>query len=303
MQLIEEFRKKVEGVNVLVTHPGSAHRDDFLVTCMMIYLCRVIVHRREPDYNDIQDPWIMVVDVGGQYNPDTLLFDHHHLDNRETCALHMFLDYLGVLDKMREVFSWVDVTAWLDADGPYHTAQRLGISSKVLFQLMSPIEAAILDEFGRRRQLLPGDSLYEIMSHIGQAHLEYIDKYNERLIWLKENAAIEQIDENIRAIVIKETKLTEPGLAMDAYRASISQRGDIAVSVTPDPRGSGRTIYRFADHKRIDLSKAESDPRVLFAHKGGFILKTKPNIKLKDVYELIRMSIIPKGDHEQSSNS
>ena len=298
MKLIEELRKKVEGVDVLVTHPGASHRDDFLVTCMMIYLCRVTVYRREPNYKDIQDPWIMVVDVGGQHNPDTLLFDHHHLDNREICALHMFLDYLGILDKMREVFSWVDVTAWLDADGPYLTAQRLGISPKVLFQLTSPIEVAILDEFGRRRRLLAGDSLYEIMHIIGQANLEYIEKYSERLAWLKENAIIEQIDEDIRAIVIKDPKLSEPGLAMGAYRASIPRRGDIAVSVTPDARGSGRTVYRFADHKRIDMSRVEGDPRTLFVHKGGFILKTKPNIKLKDVYELIRMSIIPKGSHE-----
>ena len=42
----------------------------------------------------------------------------------------------------------------------------------------------------------------------------------------------------------------------------------------PDRRGDGYGIGRYEDHPKLDFSRVEGEPDVLFAHKTGFMCKT-----------------------------
>jgi len=61
----------------IITHPGSAHKDDFLACSVLVHLHEVPILRREPTEEDLNDPGICVVDVGGRHEPELKNFDHH----------------------------------------------------------------------------------------------------------------------------------------------------------------------------------------------------------------------------------
>jgi acetyl esterase/lipase len=61
----------------------------------------------------------------------------------------------------------------------------------------------------------------------------------------------------------------------------------IAMSVSHDRRDDGLALYRFDDDPRIDLHRLAGDPRVLYAHPGGFSTKTKERVAWDVVEELI----------------
>ena len=50
-------------MKAILTHPGSAHKDDFLACCLLVARHGVPVWRRDPTDEDLADPRIVVVDV------------------------------------------------------------------------------------------------------------------------------------------------------------------------------------------------------------------------------------------------
>ena len=85
-------------IQLIVTHPGGAHKDDFLACCLLAHLHGVPIERREPTASDLADPLICVVDVGGDHNPDLNNFDHHQFprDADPLCAFSLVLHHLGL---------------------------------------------------------------------------------------------------------------------------------------------------------------------------------------------------------------
>ena len=52
-------------IELILTHPGGAHKDDFLACCILAHLHGVTIHRREPTEDDLSTPDTCVVDTGG----------------------------------------------------------------------------------------------------------------------------------------------------------------------------------------------------------------------------------------------
>ena len=79
----------------IVSHPGSAHKDDFLsVSVLLATLKQAEVFRREPTEEDLNDPDTYVVDVGLELTPERHNFDHHQ-DRSLPCAFHLVMQHLG----------------------------------------------------------------------------------------------------------------------------------------------------------------------------------------------------------------
>jgi 2,4-dienoyl-CoA reductase-like NADH-dependent reductase (Old Yellow Enzyme family) len=51
----------------ILTHPGGAHKDEFLACCLLLAENEVPIVRREPTPEDLADPATAVVDVGALY--------------------------------------------------------------------------------------------------------------------------------------------------------------------------------------------------------------------------------------------
>ena len=62
----------------IVVHPGIFHADD---VCVVAYLrllgCLAPVERRTPSQEEMEDPTVLVADVGGRYEISAFNFDHH----------------------------------------------------------------------------------------------------------------------------------------------------------------------------------------------------------------------------------
>ncbi len=72
----------------------------------------------------------------------------------------------------------------------------------------------------------------------------------------------------------------DPVLALEDHcraleAVSTGTRGKVAVTVTRDDRGQGLCLFRRNDDPRVDFSRLEGHEGVVFAHKGGFVAKTK----------------------------
>ena len=82
----------------IVTHPGSAHKDDFLATCVLISKYGAPVYRRDPAPEEIDDPSVALVDIGGSDDASRSNFDHHQYPRQHapSCALSLVLEALGL---------------------------------------------------------------------------------------------------------------------------------------------------------------------------------------------------------------
>jgi len=63
--------------------------------------------------------------------------------------------------------------------------------------------------------------------------------------------------------------------------------GGFAVVASHDDRGPGWSCVQFDGNTTMDTRRVAKDPRVLFAHKGGFIMKTKDELSIEEVVKLI----------------
>ena len=116
-------------ITEIITHPGGAHKDDFLACCLIAHLHRAPITRREPSPEDLDDPHTAVIDVGGIHDPALQNFDHHQFprDHPPVCALTLVLQSLDVYDEALLLCDWLPTAEYLDTRGPNDTATWLGI--------------------------------------------------------------------------------------------------------------------------------------------------------------------------------
>ncbi|MEM6602347.1 MAG: MYG1 family protein, partial [Verrucomicrobiota bacterium] len=113
----------------IITHPGSAHKDDFLACCLLIARFPVTIQRREPGEQDLADPATAVVDIGLRHQPELANFDHHQFprDHVPTCSLSLVLQYFDLYGDARRFCEWLEPAEWFDCRGAVDTAHYLGV--------------------------------------------------------------------------------------------------------------------------------------------------------------------------------
>ena len=170
-------------MKAIVTHPGSAHKDDFLACCLLISRHVVPVSRRDPSEEDLADPEIAVVDVGGEHDPEKGNFDHHQFpaDHDPVCALSLVLQDLGLYDDARKFCEWLEPAEWFDTRGPFQTAKWMGVERGVMNKLNSPVDITLLRRFAQKRELGPGDPVWEVMRMVGEDLVMFLRTLRERV--------------------------------------------------------------------------------------------------------------------------
>ncbi len=268
-------------VSQIVTHPGSAHKDDFLAVCLLIAKYRVPVSRRAPTSAELLDPSVCVVDVGDEHCAERMNFDHHQLprDHVPTCSISLVLRHLGLDEDARLLCGWLECAEWLDVRGPQKTAEWLGVATAVLDRLSSPVDLSLLRRFGRCSELSPGEPLYEVMRYVGEDLIDYLTTARGRIDLIGERATLWRLEargEVFEALFVPRTEPlpADPSGDTEQYVrvAGLSER--VAAIVYPDSRSTGFGIARFDDHPKLDFCRVAAEPDVRFAHKSGFLCKT-----------------------------
>lgn len=278
-------------IETILTHPGGAHKDEFLACSLLLAVYPAAILRREPAPEDLANPSIAVIDVGHAHQPELNNFDHHQLpkDHPPTCSLSLVLQHLGLYGDARQFCEWLEPAEWFDCRGPVSTAQWLGANPDLLNKLNSPIDITLLRRFALAKRLEPGQPLWEIMRMIGEDLLNYVRSLRERIDFIGQHSEVWTLDlpgGPARVLFLPRTDPLpeEPSMGMDAFIKTRELEGIVAL-VYPDRRGNGYGLSRFHDNPRLDFTRVADHPKVHFAHARGFVAKTSVTdpLQLRDL--------------------
>jgi hypothetical protein len=275
----------VSVIHTILTHPGGAHKDDFLAACVLAAEHSAPIVRREPTDADLDDPGVAVVDVGGRHEPARANFDHHHFDRAHppTCALSLVLDHLGLYAEAKALCDWLEPAEYFDSRGPKKTAEWLGVPRRAIAQLHSPIDVTFLRRFAATTALAPGDTLYEAMRFVGEDLLDYLRTARSRLAEVRTHVERWTLpmesstgSEDVQVVFLPRDSgvLDEPSSALASYVRAEKLTDVVVALVYPDRRGEGYGISRYEDHPALDFTRVAAEPDVHFAHASGFVCKT-----------------------------
>lgn len=285
-------------IQSIVTHPGGAHKDDFLACSLLAHLHGVPIQRREPNDEDLANPATCVVDVGGAHAPELNNYDHHQFprDAPPLCALSLVLQSMGLYEDALAFCAWLRPAEWLDTLGPNETAKLMKIPRTALGELNSPLDITLLNRFAGHTELKPENPIYQVMCMVGEDIVTYLRTLRTRLDYLKEHLQcwmIETDSEPIQALFLEksDTISDDPSFGIYAFIESEGKESQIQALVYPDRRGDGYGLTRYNDSQRLNFSQIESLDDVRFAHKRGFVAKVSATdpVRLK---ELLKQAVV-----------
>lgn len=283
-------------MKAVLTHPGSAHKDDFLACCLLVARYQIPIWRRDPEAADLADPGILVVDIGGEHEPDRGNFDHHQFpaDHPPICSLSLVLKHFEIYEDARAFCEWLEPTEWFDSRGPFATADWLGVERSLVNRFSSPVDITLLRRFAQKREHQPGEVIWEMMRMIGEDLFMYLRTLRERIDYVAEHARIFEVGEGAAAVRLLYMPRTDPmpddpsaGLAR--YLDQVGQK--VEGLIYPDRRGAGYGLSRHEDSERLDFTRIAGEPDVHFAHARGFVAKTSAT-ELDRLLELARKAVV-----------
>lgn len=279
----------------IIVHRGQVHLDELVACAFALALAYppgspVLppVFRREPTEEELEDPCVLVLDVGGRHEPELNNFDHHQRAREEPaeCAASLLLAHRAprVLEQLHQLTGWFEAMTIVDVRGPYAYAQSRGYPG-FPFELAGALEAPIKELFERYEQEQPVHrQLVELLWKVGFQHLQFLQGRQEALAAMDREARLVDV-QGVPGVVY----LARDVSAMNLWRET--KHPELAFSITIDERGEGLSLYRFNDDPRLDFSRLEGDPRMLFVHKGGFIAKTR-QVDLREAQELVARALV-----------
>lgn len=255
------------GVRRIVVHAGLAHVDD-IMACSLAYAFGVphdaVIERRNPTAEELKDVHTLVLDVGGVHDPAHLDFDHHQRARTEPpkCAFKLLGEWLGVDAELATLFPWYIAWNLVDVCGPFAVARSLGVAADALAGFIAnPLGDWVIRRFADDPTL---------RRKIPLALANGIDL--TRRCWRAMGAKIVR-REIVGLPVLDMTKCLTEEISR-CSEAFIRQEKPACI-ITGDTRGTGLTVLRCTDDPRLDFAQCVGKPYTLFAHPGGFILKTR----------------------------
>ena len=268
-------------IKTIITHPGGAHKDDFLACSVLLSNHSVYIFRRDPTEQELEDPEVAVVDIGHQHDPELNNFDHHQLprDHEPTCALSLVLQKFEIYEDTKEFCSWLETTEWFDCRGPHDTAEWLGVDREAMAKLNSPLDVTMFQAFAKQKEHHPGEPVWEVMKMMGTDLVQYVTGLRGRINQVAKIEEFWDLGQGEDMIKVAFVPRTEPeveeasgGLAWRIKELGLEE--EVVAVVYPDSRGGGYGMRRYDDNLALDFSQLSEEPDVHFTHNRGFIAKT-----------------------------
>jgi hypothetical protein len=268
-------------IDAIITHPGSAHKDELLACALLLVEHPVAIYRRDASAEDLNNPHICVIDTGGRHDPSHNNYDHHqfHPKSKPSCSVSLIFEALGLYEDALKFLDWVEPVEWFDCRGPGHTAEWLGVDRRALSRLNSPLDGAVLRAFSKSSELLPGNFLWETLRMIGEDILGFVRGLRRQLCYLAEHTEVWEIEQdgNVFKILFLprgENLPEEPTLGIGRFIEEHSNGREIIATVYPDRRSGGYGLARYRDNYQVDFRRLEDAHDVHFTHASGFLAKT-----------------------------
>jgi hypothetical protein len=280
----------------ILTHPGSAHKDEFLACCLLLAVHEAPVLRREPTPADLDNPSMAVVDVGGEDNAARGNFDHHQFpkDHPPVCSLSLVLMDLGLYDEARKYCDWLEVAEWFDTRGPVETAAWLGVERELLAKLNSTVDLTLLRRFAGMSEIRPGEPMWEVMRWVGADLIGYLRSLREKLNEIARLSEIWEMDDfRVLFLPRAENFSDDASAGLARYAAGLPEEKRVIAMVYPDRRGGGFALSRYNDDLGMDFTRISAEGDVHFAHARGFVAKTSAT-DLGRIRDLLAMSRVAR---------
>jgi hypothetical protein len=274
----------------IVTHPGEPHRDDLYASAFLLAMYPdATLYRRDATPEDLSSHDVIVVDQGGQHDPLANNFDHHQMVNdplhpENPCAFTLVAQhFLGLTkEEQEELWPWARALSIMDNYGPYCLAKVYGGSDPDLVYALAvpPGEGFMLSQFRDTPVLLPhpmdseGCLVREMLEELGHSLIQQATEYKE----LRDKDWTPSLFKDGLAVYDRELSFMEKKF-VNTFLAKVNASSHEVVAVAShDDRGDGWSMIRFDDHPNFNTKPLQDDERVLFAHNGGFILKTNERL-------------------------
>ena len=292
----------------IITHGGNAHLDDFVAcaeamaakfwnspagTTLEDVMENTTIERRDPTDAELDDPHVLVLDVGRVHAAKKNDFDHHQFERgSRRCAMTLFaesvqLDHDISLDAfMAKAYPWYNTRAAMDAIGPFAVAKEQGIEWTTVASFLGPFEDIVLKQFENSAP----EERARIVAPLAKDILRKFDAKGRVDSKMKVHAFIRldagaeaSDDEKVVALDFTECDPED----VDATSSMFLALEPDGIAVFRNKRGPGYAILRINDDPRLDLSKLAGRPEVAFAHNGGFYATTKEPVDVGTLAGLV----------------
>lgn len=295
----------------MITHGGNAHLDD-VMACAIVLVNRawgslenghtatveaaladacegVVIERRDPTEDELADPHVLVLDVGGRYEPELGNFDHHQLPRgAKESAMSLYAASIGLPNGnfdgtaeyepdsaeypcdslasfLEDAYPWFRTRVMLDACGPFATARGNGVEWSVVEKFLGPLEDVVLGMFESAEPEARVDVVRPLAEMVLRRHAAW-----ERVITRMKYDRPRWGDGDFTIADFTKAASADVEACSDMFTRHVD-----GVAVFHDDRGEGLALLRLRDDPRIDFTRVKDDPEVAFCHNGGFIVKTK----------------------------
>ncbi len=262
---------------LIITHPGSAHFDE--VTAISLILAvnsntEFSIERREPSQAELDNTSAWVVDTGNRHDPEKRNFDHHQsLDC--PAAFVLVAEYLGLLSTL-SVMPWWHFKDFVDRIGPVRSSQEYQAGDDLVNR--NPVENWLVDRFASEPQAsLP------MLKSFGTHIIEYACRLEKQIDLWKTSSRL--IIDGVPAMIGE----TRESFGLEEFRRLDENPPDIVISL--DRRSEGWRLYRY-DGAPVDFSLISNSPEIEFAHKSGFLAKTKDRLSIDALIALVSNAIV-----------
>lgn len=264
---------------MIITHPGSAHFDE--ITAISLILAQFAdtefqVERREPSQTELGDSRVWVVDTGNRYEPEKRNFDHHQsLDCPASFVL--IAEYLG-LTHILSVMPWWHFKDMVDRVGPVRASAKFNAGDDLVNR--NPIENWLVDQFVSD----PQGSL-PLLKSFGTHIIGDGSRLKKQIDFWKASRRV--VIAGVPAMIGE----TRESYGLEEFRRLDENPPDIVISM--DRRSDGWRLYRY-EGAPVDFSKIANDPEIEFAHKSGFLAKTRERLTIDKLVSLVSRAVIRK---------
>lgn len=265
----------------LITHSGSAHFDDVTAVSLVLAVnddTDYHIERREPTLEELENPDTWVIDIGNRHEPEKRNFDHHQ--SLECPASFVLVaDYLGLTERL-SIMPWWNFKDEVDRFGSRNTSTKFNAGDDLINR--NPVEdwLAVRFEFDIEKTT-------PLLKSFGNYLIEEAEKLKNQIEMLHNS---NRLDISGVPAVISETRET---IGLEEYRRLEDDPPDIVIS--RDRRDDGWRIFRYEDTP-VDLTLISDDYRVSFAHKTGFLAKTRDRLSVDELKDLIGKAVVRKDE-------
>lgn len=255
----------------IVTHGGQAHVDETLACALLAHCATVPIFRRNPTPEELEDRMVVVLDIGGIYDPAKNNFDHHQGGEavEGKTSLRLLLEHIFPYEPLDDVFPWLKTVDRMDCYGPMAVAKEKGFQSpgQLFSAQLNPIGQILVELFGENDFHGLYGECYFLLQHIGKVLVRQLSTFRTR----QEHLALKTrtVDvKNVAVLVYEGEGEKNPQEGLPQFiKAKAPNTG---ISITPNPRG-GISMFRVDDHPRVDFHRLQGEEGINFIHSNGFL--------------------------------